>query len=198
MTKAPSQPEIVTFAVFLLGGDQKFIDTEDIAKKAHHLSPGRFSWRKYPDQINLELVRVFLSDAKKVKNGGLLNGSGKKGWTLTPAGLQWAREHEGSFVSTLATERQPFESKAGSVDSQRNLREYARICATAAWRKWDAGDMDISLGEAQEVFRIDSYARGHLAKLKTERLRKLMMGDEAVDAFLKGMAEIVLEGQQDD
>ena len=56
---------MVIFAVYLLGGGQKFVDTEDIAKKADQMSPGNFSWRKYQDQINLELIRVFLSNAKK-------------------------------------------------------------------------------------------------------------------------------------
>jgi hypothetical protein len=61
--------EIVTLAVYLLGGDSQRIDTEDIAKKVNELAPGRFTWRKYLDQINIENVRTFLSDAKKSKNG---------------------------------------------------------------------------------------------------------------------------------
>jgi len=48
--------EIVTIAVFLLGGESHAVDTEDIAVKANEIAPGRFSWRKYPDQINIETV----------------------------------------------------------------------------------------------------------------------------------------------
>jgi hypothetical protein len=61
------------------------------------------SWRKYPDQINLELIRVFLSDAKKKKHG-LLLGAGKTGWRLTQAGLDWA-EKETTYVNIES--RQP-------------------------------------------------------------------------------------------
>ena len=86
------QVEVVTLAVYLLGGDQRAIDTEDVAIEAHRLAPGRFAWRKYPDQVNLELVRVYLSDAKKPAKGEWLEGSGKDGWSLTPAGLRWAKE----------------------------------------------------------------------------------------------------------
>ena len=71
--------DVVTWAVFLLGGDLNPVDTEDVAVKAHDLAPGRFAWQKYPGQINLELVRVHLSDAKKVNNGRRLSGSGRQG-----------------------------------------------------------------------------------------------------------------------
>jgi hypothetical protein len=38
-----SNIEIVTIAVYLLGGDSKYIDTEDIAVKVNELAPGRCS-----------------------------------------------------------------------------------------------------------------------------------------------------------
>ncbi len=62
--------EIVTLSVYLLGGDTQYVGTEDIAVKANELAPGRFTWRKYRDQINIENVRTFLSDARIQKNGG--------------------------------------------------------------------------------------------------------------------------------
>lgn len=79
MPKSLSSHEIVTLAVFLFGGDSRCIDTEDIAVKANEIAPGRFTWRKYRDQINIEQVRAFLSDAKKAKNGAYLSGSGIDG-----------------------------------------------------------------------------------------------------------------------
>ncbi len=39
--------------------------------EAHRLAPGRFSWKKYPDQINLELIRVFLSERRRKRMGSL-------------------------------------------------------------------------------------------------------------------------------
>ena len=68
-TKALSNHEIVTLAVYLLGGDSKRIDTEDIAVKSNELAPGRFTWRKYSDQINIKIISWCLWDAKKPKNG---------------------------------------------------------------------------------------------------------------------------------
>ena len=97
LTKSVSQTEVVTLATYLLGGAQKAIDTEDIAVEAHRLAPGRFSWKKYPDQINLELVRVYLSDAPRDK-GVLLLGSGRTGGD--DAGRKWAKESAQKIQST--------------------------------------------------------------------------------------------------
>jgi hypothetical protein len=49
--------ELVVVAAFLAGAQSRLIDTEDIAIKANELAPGRFTWRKYKDQINIETVR---------------------------------------------------------------------------------------------------------------------------------------------
>ncbi len=74
--KPLSNHEIVTVAVYILGGISGAVDTEDVAIKANELAPGRFSWKKYPTQVNLEVVRVYLSDAKKPSKGAYLLGSG--------------------------------------------------------------------------------------------------------------------------
>ena len=91
MKKNLSNHEIVTLSVYLLGGESRHVDTEEVAVKANELAPGRFTWRKYPDQINIENVRTFLSDAKKSKNGSYLAGSGKDGWILTEKGFDFAQ-----------------------------------------------------------------------------------------------------------
>src|SRR5262249_5280318 len=118
--------ELVTWAVYLLGGDQRRIDTEDIAVKAFQLAPSRLAWRKYPDQINLELVRVSLSDAKKAEQGGLLTGSGRTGWSLTQKGLMWLRSSRAK-LETMGSKDIDMQSRAGSIDSTRSDRERKRL-----------------------------------------------------------------------
>lgn len=61
--KALSNRDIVTLGVYALGGATQAVDTEDVAHKANELAPGRFTWRKYKDQINIETVRKRLWDA---------------------------------------------------------------------------------------------------------------------------------------
>src|SRR3989344_6922978 len=90
--KKLSNREIVTLAVYLLGGETQRIDTEDIAVKANEIAPGRFAWRKYPEQINIDVVRKRLWDATKPEKGEFLFGTEKEGWLLTSKGLQFSKK----------------------------------------------------------------------------------------------------------
>jgi hypothetical protein len=175
-----SQAEMVTLAVYRLGGAGRAIDTEDVAVQAHRMAPGRFCWRKYPDQINLELVRVFLSDAKK---SALMIGSGRTGWRLTQRGLKWAEDVSGAVGETDAV-RSRAQSRAGSIDEQRWRRERSRIIATPAWQLWMSGVREIPAAQAKQVFRIDSYARGDLRETKITRLRAMFVDDQELAPFL--------------
>jgi hypothetical protein len=81
--------ELVTLALFLLGGDSKAVGLEEIAMKANDIAPGRFTWRKYPGQINIKNVDAFLWDAKKPKNGSFVLNVRKDEWVLTERGLSF-------------------------------------------------------------------------------------------------------------
>ncbi len=186
----PSQIDIVTLAVFLLGGDQHVVDTEDVAIEAHSLAPGIFCWRKYPEQINLELVRVVLSNGKKGANGSLLTGSGKSGWMLSRAGLTWVRRNSKKLLGTDLDRRRE-QSRAGSIDERRWRRERARIISTSAWSKWLQRNVTVTVREAAEVFRIDSYAVGSMKTAKITRILALLGEESEFAEFLTRMAELV-------
>jgi hypothetical protein len=183
LTRNPSQNEVVTLAVYRLGGGQRAIDTEDVAVEAHRLAPGRFAWRKYPDQINLELVRVYLSDAKKPEKGEMLIGSGRTGWRLTQRGLAWAKK-AAREIESVETSRSREQSLSGSIDEQRWRRERKRIQTTAAWRLWSEGQRDIPRPALKEVFRIDSYAKGDMREAKITRVLSLFHDDADLKPFL--------------
>jgi hypothetical protein len=195
LTRSVTHPQVVTVAVFFLGGADKFVDTEDVAVKAAQLAPGRFSWRKYRDQINLELVRVYLSDAKKTAHGALVEGSGRRGWTLTSAGLRFARKIAPS-LSVGALARDPNSAQAGSVDHVRRDRERRRIEQTSAWASWIAASATtVPIANAKEVFRIDSYVTSELVHIKIERLRKIFIDDPEITKFIDQMASIVVNAR---
>jgi len=48
--------EIVVIAAFADGGSAARVDTEDIAVTANRIAPGRFSGKKYPEQIDIDAV----------------------------------------------------------------------------------------------------------------------------------------------
>ena len=186
---------IVTLAVYLLDGHQRAVDTEDVAFKAHQLAPGRFSWRKYPEQINMELVRAALSDAKKPKNGARVTGVGRTGWALTPAGLRWVKANLKYFSQEDFTRRRE-QSRAGSLDENRWRRERSRILGTEAWHRWTQDQASVTRRDAEEVFRIDNYSTGSLKNLKITRVVDQFADDPEIGAFIRKMTTVLAENKQ--
>lgn len=191
LTKPARGIDAVILAVYVLGGDTKAIDTEDVAIRVHELAPGMFSWQKYPDQINLELVRVRLSDAKKQQYGALLTGSGREGWRLTREGFEWATG-PGQELLREGLHWNVNGRTAGSVDTVRKRREKARIVATPAWNHWKNGE-PLSARQAWDVFRINEYSTGKMLEIKVVRLQSLFEDDADVSCFLKEASSLALK-----
>ena len=122
---ALSNDQIVLLAVVQLGGAFKPVDPEDIAIAPDKIAPGKFRWKKYPRQIDLELINNGLRDAKKRK---WLVGSAPKGWSATEHGVQEAKEspfEEGqpAFRPRLERNRSPVTPPVGL--SGRHSRVFA-------------------------------------------------------------------------
>ena len=190
LTEQLRQFEVAVWAVYLLGGASRSIDTEDVAVKCHELAPALFSWQKYKKQINLELVRVGLSDAKKTKKGGLLSGSGREGWRLSSRGLDWirARQKEGATFARANTRQSP--SKAGSIDAVRRERERQRVLGTEAWQLW-TNSGTVTTKAAQQVFRIDEYTTERMTAIKVARLRAVFDANDELSRFLAAASQAI-------
>jgi len=151
------------------------------------IAPGRFTWRKYPDQINIELVRTFLSDAKKPKNGQYLTGSGNNGWMLTERGLDFSRRNKNKIQ---------FAGKKGpklSVQQKRWLkRERARILQSNAYEKYKEGMIDkVSPQEAESLFRIDAYIESAARARVILRFKNAFSGDQELGPLIEILASKV-------
>jgi len=99
-----SNIDIALYALYILGGAERSVHTEDIALKCWDLVPERFSWKKYPQYPESEPARSALFDARKAKYGRLVKrldrdvkerdrrlGS-KMEWMLTDAGIDYVKE----------------------------------------------------------------------------------------------------------
>jgi len=179
--------QIVVLAVYLLGGESQYVDTEDIAVKANEVAPGRFTWRKYPDQINIENVRTFLSDAKKPKNGEYLIGSGKKGWFLTETGHKFARKHVRNLAGAdLSRIRMTKEERRWLQ------RERTRMLSSKAYEKFTLKKADeITVQEAEAFFRLDDYVTGMARERKLTRALNTFADDPDLGLAVKFMARKV-------
>ena len=97
-----SDKDIVLYALYLLGGWQKRIHTEEVALKCFQLAPTKFSWVKYPQYPDIAPARFALEAAKKPKYGKLVKGESERkrtiksigGWMLTANGLQWMQANK--------------------------------------------------------------------------------------------------------
>jgi len=110
--------DIVIYALYILGGYQKRVHTEDVALKCYELAPTRFSWIKYPQYPDIQPVRFTLEKCKP-----LIVGSSERkppttvtGWRLTNDGIQWIKTNINRIETQLGKKQPPTERL---VDSRR-------------------------------------------------------------------------------
>lgn len=184
-----SNIEIIVIAVYLLDGHKKYVDMEDIAMKVNEIAPGRFAWRKYPEQINLKKVEVRLCDSRNIKNGGYVLGTIKKGWMLSEQGLQYAKEHVKELRNTNLS-RVPMNKREMIL----RHREKERMLASIAYEKLVSNDNDdITPKEAEDFFRVDDYVTGAARREKLARIKNTFSDDPELSQAIKILSEKVRE-----
>lgn len=190
MTQKPlSNLEIVVLALYALRGDGSPVSTEDIAIKANQIAPGRFAWKKYPEQINLEHVRVFLTDAKKEKNGRLVGGGNTMGWVLSDRGLELAKRRA-RILGSVDLSRAPISSK----ERLWRARERARIEEVLLERGITLESCDTTpMGDAEAVFRLDEYIAGEARARIVYRYLSAFGDEDVLGPVIRGLAEKVRE-----
>jgi hypothetical protein len=172
-----------------VGAQKSSADTEDIAIKANELAPGRFSWRKYKDQINIDTVRKRLWDATKADKGAYLIGSEKTGWHLTKVGFDFARRKIRRAVS--ADLRKQRKSQHEAVSHTRELR---RMMHDEAFLKFAKGlKQKITKSEAEHFFRIDDYVTGKSRTAKIERFKIIASNNNTLSLAIDFLSGLVRE-----
>jgi len=182
--KRHSNQEIVTIAVFLLGGASVPVDTEDVAMKANEIAPGRFTWRKYKSQVNIEAVRKRLWDAKRLES---INGSERSGWTVTQRGLRLAKELHPKLDQVRFSE-----GRLSLKEKQWRAAERRRLLGSEAFKYFRMnGEKGVKMQEAQAFFRLDDYVIGELRERKILRILDAFSGDKQLGQAVTQLAEIV-------
>jgi len=152
-----SNVQLVTLAVYYLGGETKAVDIEDIAIRAYEISPHKFAWKKYPDMIDKSVVMYALKDASLPKVGlPLLSGSVKHGYLLTSSGLEWAKSFQGQPIQS---EERTYRSNS---TSDKLILERTRLEASVAFSKYLAGNLEeITDVDYQDFTRVNEYFPEH-------------------------------------
>lgn len=179
-----TRPQAVTLALYALGGADTAADTEDIAVRVAKLAPGMFAWRKYPDLIDKELVRVALSDAR-LKKHWVVGSHDRGGWLLTPSGQAYARNNEVRLDEAKDVRR--------SGREQRQLeRERMRLLTSAAFERIRAGEDrgHVTSDEADAFFRINVYIEGQARERKIARIENQFGDDPELGEAVRILATI--------
>ena len=176
-----TRPEAVTLALYLLGGDQAQQDTEDVAVRAASLFPGMFAWRKYPENIDKDLVRVGLNDATK-KKGWTVGAHGRGGWLLTPAGVTVGLRLRDGMPDA------PVERQRGQTERLQE-RERVRLLASAAYAHVTGGNAAaVTADEADSFFRMNVYVDGSARETRIARLENLFGDDPDLGPVVAALA----------
>jgi len=185
--------EIVTIAVYLLRGEVQKVDTEDAAVKSAEIAPGRFSWRKYPDQVNLDAVRKRLWDACKPEKGAYLVGSEKDGWRLTDAGVRFGSANVGRL--DVQRKRRPLTLR----EKQWRNRERERFMYSDAYARFaEDNSTEFGVGDAERFFRIDEHVSRNQRRARIERALAMFGDDKDLAALVRVMARLASEGGTDE
>lgn len=167
--------DIATMALYLLGGALRHVHLEDVAMKAVELSPKKFRWKKYPEQINLESVRVTLKDESSLVNRRVMGGI-RDGWMLTPSGLSWCIATAGVSVDQALIDQLHLE-----VD---------RAKKTTAFRKaTDGRGQDVSNAEVETLLRINEYFTDRDRRERALALANAAVLDSQLHSVLSNLKE---------
>lgn len=161
--KPLTKRQSVALAVALLGGAYRPVDIEDVAIKASELAPSYFRWRKYPDQVDLEKVRLCAKNLLTASTP-LLRGSVKEGWMLTPEGADLCRQVRPDVLE-----------RGADLSFKR----------TDAWRKFQSGhENEITVKEVRSLLRIDEYSSIERRRERILNLVNTAVQDAEAAAFV--------------
>ncbi len=165
-----SNKQLAALALFQLGAAERAIDTEDLAMKVAELAPGRFRWKKHPEQIDLEAVRLSVKNLLRDKPA-FVTGSMRNGWMLTPAGLSWCARMSGQQRAVG-----PDHGTDGAV----LLRQ------TDAYRKFEQekGE-EITVHDVRRFLRVDEYTSTRRRKERVQAVINTAHDDQQLSTLVR-------------
>ncbi len=180
-----SNTDIVLVVLDDLGGADRSVHIEDIAESAWQQVPARFSWpklQKYPD---LDAVDVTLRAAKK--NEGLVTGSKREGWMLTPSGIERVAQRHVAVNAFVAQQgragRTENRRERGGADSTTS-RRLAQLRESAAATKGASDDYDaITVYDFLAFFNINQYMPTQKYKSSRQAVENLVRDDATLLAL---------------
>lgn len=187
MKEQTNNEEIVTVALYELGGLIDGVHTEEIAVKAFSLAPNRFRWEleKFKNNINLSYVYSALSDARKI---GFVEGTPKKGWVLTKSGLDLAKK-----ITGKTSDRAKPSAEEKKLKNWKSVQQ-KRICNDPAYAKFEEGLLqEINKRELMGFFQISDYLKPYNRSRLIEQYKKVFQDNDSVSNAVTALAKLYEE-----
>ena len=184
-----SNQEIVTIALYNLGGGIGSFDIETIATEADKLAPGRFRWKTNPGMISDSNTWDALSNARKKKY--ILQQSQEKNtdsYLLTEEGINFSKQN----IKKVKSFDQSKIRIAVSKEIYDNTK--ARLQSTAAFQKaTNAQENEITQREYNDFFRLNDYMKNSQKNEKIQKIKNLFIADKEFKRIVDQVANTQLK-----
>jgi integrase len=180
-----SNQEIVTIALYNLGGGIGSFDIESIAKEADKIAPGRFRWRTDPNMISDSNTWDALSNARKKKY--ILQQAQEKNtdsYLLTEEGIKFSKNN----IKKIKSFDQGKIRIAVSKEIFDNTK--ARLQSSIAYKKVLENKInEISSREFNDFFRLNDYMKKNQKNEKIQKIKNLFISDKEFKKIIDLIAE---------
>lgn len=143
--------------------------------------PGMFSWVKYPELLDKNLVRLALTDARRMNTWVL--GTHKAGWVLTDTGRDVGMAVLDSDQKSLTAKSSDGASKAP------NMQLRNRLLSSEVHAKVRTGLTDFNRDEIYSFFRINPYMSNPDISRRINRIKQ----EFAADSELSESVAVAIE-----
>ena len=172
-----SNVDIAVFALYQLGGVNRKVHLEEVARECHRLAPKRFGWelpefQAFPDK---KAAYYALKDAEKPKLGALVERlgtrdvvkGGQKFW-LTEQGAKWVKRNVDRVANGLKTKPSatPLQKAEETLRAVKGERAFVRFQAEGGVGGLSVYDLANFLGSMYETS--PSAVRKKFADMKTK------------------------------
>jgi|TARA_A100001015_G_C15017766_1_gene726357 hypothetical protein len=179
-----SNQEIVTIALYNLGGGIGSFDIETIAKEADKLAPGRFRWKTDPSMISDSNTWDALSNARKKKY--ILQQAQEKNtdsYLLTEDGVEFAK----SNIKKV----KEFDQGKARIPISKELYDNTklRLISSSAFKKAKENKLEqLSQREYNDFFIINDYMKNIKKNEKIQKLKNLFVSDKELKTIIDKIA----------
>ena len=191
-SSSPNNPELLIWALSLLGGNDNFIEVEDLFIKAFELAPARLSWRTRQDLPDYKKCSKALQEVEDQKRSQLSHLFEKKGAykrKLSSAGIEWVNTHSKELAALYSDGVVP---SASVQEDAKLLRSITESVPFEAFLNDEQTEMNVY--EVSDLFRCMPDADFTVWKQRFDRVRNAASrnGNSRVISFVDKCRELVL------